>query len=405
MRQSDPIIAPCAPAAPRSAMPGSITMLSVAGGFVAANGHFSQPLLPVMAHSFGVTPAMMGALPAITQFGLAVGLLTVIPLYDMFERRRAIVAVLLLLAAAGMAHALSSSLGMLWTSAFFVGLGCCAAQLMTPYAALLALPGREGEASSRVLSGVLAGVLLSRIVAGVVEPLVGWRSLYAASALCILIVAVIVARHGVASRNEHAIGYRPLMASLLHMAATMPRLRRHAINGALTFGALMVFWGTYATHVRVAYGFGPLETGLIGVVGVAGAVAATFAGRLVDGGRFRQTQIAAALLMMAGYVLMALPHGDVLLLCAGVLLIDLAGGLSHAANQSSAMRLAPEARGRINSIYMVAYFLGGSISVSVGSLLYLLAGWAAICLYGGALALILFMLEYASPVGSSDDRG
>ncbi len=104
---------------PVAAMPGKISMLAVAGGFVAANGHFSQPLLPVIARSFDVSPAVMGALPAITQLGLAVGLLTLLPLYDMFERRRAIVATLLLLAGACLAHALSPSLILLWISAFF----------------------------------------------------------------------------------------------------------------------------------------------------------------------------------------------------------------------------------------------------------------------------------------------
>jgi predicted MFS family arabinose efflux permease len=383
-------------------MPGKITMLAVAGGIVAANSHFSQPLLPIMAQSFGQSPAVMSALPAITQLGLAVGLLALVPLYDLLERRRAIALTLLLLAVACLLQALSSSLIFLWMSAFLVGLGCCAAQLMTPYAALLAPAGREGEASSRVLAGVLAGILLSRIVAGAMELLVGWRVLYALSALCAVMVAVTVARFGVTSRNPEAIGYRALMASLARMAVSRPRLRRHALNGAMTFGALMAFWGTYAMHVKLAYGLGPFATGLIGVVGVGGAMGATFAGKLVDGGRFRQTQMLAGLLMLAGFGAMAMPLGGIAMLCAGVFLIDLAGGLSHAANQSSALRLAPEARGRINSIYMVSYFVGGAISASLGSLLYLAAGWIGICVYGGALASGLLLLELLSPAGARD---
>jgi predicted MFS family arabinose efflux permease len=192
------------------------------------------------------------------------------------------------------------------------------------------------------------------------------------------------------------------MASLARMAVSRPRLRRHALNGAMTFGALMAFWGTYAMHVKLAYGLGPFATGLIGVVGVGGAMGATFAGKLVDGGRFRQTQMLAGLLMLAGFGAMAMPLGGIAMLCAGVFLIDLAGGLSHAANQSSALRLAPEARGRINSIYMVSYFVGGAISASLGSLLYLAAGWIGICVYGGALASGLLLLELLSPAGARD---
>ncbi|WP_375194332.1 MFS transporter [Sphingobium sp.] len=392
-------------AAGKRRLPGVINLLAIAGGFVAANSHFSQPLLPSIGASFGQSPALMGALPAITQLGLAVGLLAVLPLYDLFERRRAIVATLLLLAVAAAIHALSPTLGFLWISAFFVGLGCCAAQLMTPYAALLAPPGREGEASSRVLSGVLVGVLLSRMVAGAVEQLAGWRMLYGGSSVCLLLVAAVVARRGVISRNREAMSYGMLMASLGRMIVTMPRLRRHAMNGAITFGMLMAFWGTYAMHVQSAYGLGPLATGLIGIVGIAGATGASFAGRLVDGGRFRQTQLLAGWLMLVGFGLMALPLRNLPLLCLAVLLIDLAGGLSHAANQSSAFRLAPEARGRINSVYMVAYFLGGALSVSLSSLLYLAAGWSAICLYAMALALILQAFELLRPAQRLEARG
>src|SRR3546814_2155058 len=131
-----------------------------------------------------------------SQFGLAIGLFTVVPLYDLFERRRMIVATLLLLAAAAAAHSLATDLPLLWATAFLIGLGCCSAQLMTPYAALLAPPGREGRASSLVLSGILTGVLLSRVVAGFVEQPIGWRYLYGGAAGCTALLALAVAGSG-----------------------------------------------------------------------------------------------------------------------------------------------------------------------------------------------------------------
>jgi predicted MFS family arabinose efflux permease len=381
------------------AMDARIGLLAVAGGFVAANSHFNQPLLPAIADSFGVPAAVMGTLPAVTQLGLAIGLLTIVPLYDLLERRRAIVATLLLLAFAAAAHSLATSLPLLWATAFLIGLGCCSAQLMTPYAALLAPPGREGRASSLVLSGILVGVLLSRVVAGMVEQYIGWRYLYAGSSICIVVVAFVIARAGTASLNPAATSYPALMRSMKAMVAAMPRLRRHATNGAMTFGALMLFWGTYAGHVQTTFSFGSLETGLIGLLGVTGAAAASLAGRWVDGGRFRQAQIVAAVLMLIGYACLWLGAAALPLFCVGVLLIDIAGGLSHAGNQSSAFRLDPRARGRVNSIYMVAYFLGGSVSVSIGTLAYLIGGWSAICALGIILALGLLTMEWLKPVG------
>lgn len=383
-------------------MDARIGLLAVAGGFVAANGHFNQPLLPAIARSFGEPAAVMGALPAITQLGLAIGLLTILPLYDLFERRRMIVANLLLLAIAAAAHSLATNLPLLWVTAFLVGLGCCSAQLMTPYAALLAPPGREGRASSLVLSGILVGVLLSRAVAGMVEQYVGWRYLYAGSSICILIVAFVIARAGTVSLNPAATSYPMLMRSMKSMIATMPRLRRHATNGAMTFGALMLFWGTYAGHVQAEFSFGSLETGLIGLVGVAGAAGASLAGRWVDGGRFRQAQLVAAILMIVGYALLWLGAAALPLFCVGVLLIDVAGGLSHAGNQSAAFRLSPGARGRVNSIYMVAYFLGGAVCVSIGTLAYLAGGWSAICALGIVMALGLLAMEWLKPAADLD---
>lgn len=385
-------------AGPSGSLGPRIGLLTVAGGFVAANGHFSQPLLPVMARDFGVSASAMGVLPAVTQLGLAVGLLTVLPLYDLFERRRTIVVTLLLLSIAAAVQATSSSLVALWMTAFFVGLGCCAAQLMTPYAALIAPRGREGEASSRVLSGVLVGVLLSRVIAGAAEQYVGWRYLYAGSSLCILVIAVVIARAGTPSMPAQRIGYAALMRSMARLVRTMPRLRRHALNGAMTMGALMAFWATYATHLLVQFGLGPLQTGLVGLVGVAGATGASLAGGLVDKGRYRQTQIVAGCIMLAGFLLLWLSAASLIVFCVGVLLIDVAGGLSHAANQSSAFALDRDSRGRINSVYMVGYFTGGALSVSIGTALYAAFGWAVVCAYAALLAIGLLAAELIRPV-------
>lgn len=386
------------------ALGARIAMLAVAGGFVAANGHFSQPLLPVIAKDFGVPAATMGVLPGITQLGLAIGLLTVVPLYDLMERRRTIVAVLILLATASALQSVSQSVVALWATAFFIGLGCCAAQLMTPYAALLAPKGREGQASSQVLSGVLVGVLLSRVIAGVAEQYADWRYLYAASSVCILLIALVLAKTSPASAPAQRTSYGALMRSMASLVRTMPRLRRHALNGALTFGALMAFWATYAGHLLAQFDMNPLQTGLVGLVGVAGAAGASMAGRWVDLGRFRHTQLVAALLMLAGYALLWQSHASVAIFCVGVLLIDAAGGLSHAANQSSAFALDPAARGRVNSVYMVSYFMGGAISVSIGTLLFATWGWSAVCGYAAVLAMLLLAMELVRPVATLPRR-
>jgi predicted MFS family arabinose efflux permease len=386
-------------AAERGTLPAAVFVMAIAGGLAAANAHYSQPLLPVIATSLSVSATGIGWLPAVTQLGLVAGLLTILPLSDMLERRRMVILMFALLAVAALANGLAPGFATLLPAAFALGIGCVVAQFMTPFAALLAPAGREGEASSLVLSGVLGGVLLSRLGAGAIETVAGWRTVYLGSAVVMAATAVLLARLLPKSVPAEPVRYGALLRSSLAIARSNPRLRRHALNGALGFAAVMAFWATYAHHLAVQWHMGAGIAGLFGLVGVAGALAAARAGRFVDRGGFRSACLASAALMVAGCAAVWIGTTSLVALLFGVLLIDAAAGLGHAANQSSAFRLDPRIRGRINSVYMTAYFLGGSAGTLAGTALYAAAGWPGVAGFGLAAGAAIGIAELARPIG------
>jgi predicted MFS family arabinose efflux permease len=382
----------------QSGVPHIVRLLAVAGGLSAANIHYSQPLLPNIATTLGVPVDRIGFLPATTQIGFAVGILAVLPLADIVERRRLISMMLVLSAFALALQAASPTPALAFLGALLVGLFGVTPQLMTPFAAVLAPKGREGAAVGMVLSGILGGVLVSKVVAGGVTAGVGWRAIYAAASVLMLALAGLLYVLLPESRPTHRPSYRQVLLSSFQLAREEPQLRRHTLYGGLTFASFMTFWSTYAIELKEVFGYGAGIAGLFGLVGMAGAVAASVAGRQIDQGRFRFICTGAAALMIAGFALLGLGAGSVALIVVGVLLMDFGAGLSHSANQSSAFALRPDARGRVNSVYMSGYFLGGAIGTSIATLCYASGGWQATCLFGAICPAVMLVAERLNPV-------
>ena len=383
-------------------IPAVIRLMAVAGGLAAANIHYSQPLLPSIAASLGVPIDRIGFLPATTQIGFAIGILIVLPLADMLERRRLIVTMLVLIAAALAFQAAAPTAGIAFAAALLVGLFGVTPQLMTPFSALIAPKGREGAAVGMVLSGILGGVLVSKLLVGFVTAGVGWRALYWGASVAMLILAAVLSRYLPMSRPSPRPRYADLVGSTLRIAAEEPALRRHALYGGLTFASFMAFWSTYAIELKEVFGYGPAVAGLFGAVGLAGSVAASVAGRQIDKGKFGLVCMTAAALMIAGFLILILGAASVVGIVIGVLLMDFGAGLSHSANQSAAFSLRPDARGRINSVYMSGYFIGGAVGTSLATLAYAAGGWPLTCMFGAACAGLMLALEVFAPV--SDRR-
>jgi predicted MFS family arabinose efflux permease len=381
-----------------AAMPREIYVMVAAAGLGAANLHYSQPLLPTIANTFGVDVATIGLLPALTQLGFALGIFLILPLADLLERRRLILTLLIIVALSLLLHAVAWTPGILLAAGFLVGLAGVVPQLLTPFASLLAAPGRAGAAVGLVLSGILTGVLLSKVLAGVVTGGLGWRDLYLAAAIAMLGLAVVLRIILPQSRAEQRLTYIALMATTVRLTKSSRRLRRHALNGGLTFAMFMTFWGTYAIELQERFGYGPTIAGFFGAAGLMGAMGASFAGRLIDRGQFRQTLMLSVALMIAGFCLLLFSSASIVFMVIGLLMLDAGAGFSHAANQTEAFKLDPTARGRINGIYMTGYFLGGAIGTSIATYLVTSAGWWAVCTFGLTCGALMLLMEMVRPL-------
>jgi predicted MFS family arabinose efflux permease len=360
--------------------------MALSAGLIGANLHYSQPLIPVIALSLGAGAHATGYLPALSQVGFAIGLLVLIPLGDLLERRRLVTTTVWLVIGALLLMALAPNLPVLMGAAFLVGLFSVAPQLLSPFAADLAPPGREGQASGLVISGILFGVLLSKILAGVVAATAGWRWLYAAAALVLVLLAVVLARALPVSRPVSPPGYGALMGSLGELVVRHPRLRLHALLGAASSALFMTFWSTYAVHLAERFGYGPFLTGLFGIAGLVGSLLAPLAGRAIDQGRFTGTVLIALGAVVTAFVVLLAGGGHPVAIAAGAVLLDAGVGVSHAANQAAALRLDPARRSRVNSVYMFGYFTGGAIGTAVAGIVSGHWGWAGVCTGGLVIA-------------------
>ncbi len=377
-----------------------VLLLAVAGGLVVANLYYNQPLLAGIARDLGVTDARVAPVATLTQVGYALGLFAVVPLADVAERRRLLVLLVLGAAAALAAAALAPTAGALAAASLAVGVLSVAPQVIVPIAADLAAPGERGRVVGTVMSGLLVGILGARVASGALGARFGWRPVFWAAAGAMVGLAVVLRARLPASRTEsrpgeRALSYRELLASLPAVARRWGALRESALFGGLAFASFSVFWTTLPFHLADLPGhYGSGEAGAFGLVGIVGALAASFVGRINDRGDPRRTVGAGLLVTLGAWVTLAAFGRSLAGLVGGVLLLDLGVQGAHVSNQARIFALDEASRGRINAVYMVAYFAGGALGSAVGAAAWARAGWTGVAIAGAAftaLALAVFL--------------
>jgi predicted MFS family arabinose efflux permease len=357
--------------------------MAVACAISVGNLYYCQPLLSDMGASLGVGARQIGYLPMWTQAGTAVGMFAFVPLGDMLPRRSLIVAMSLAIALAASLMALAPGIALVNLAGFAIGLTTIVPHLVLPFAAKLAPAERRGHVVGIVLGGLLIGILLARVVSGYVGDIFGWRAMYWAAAGSMLALAAMLRFTLPVDTPDLNLRYRQLVASIWHLARTEPVLREAAITGGMLFGAFSTFWTTLVFFLATPpYHFGARTAGLFGLVGAGGALIAPWAGRLADrrGPAFAVT--AAIVTTMASWFLFAAAGSRFLGLIAGVVILDLGVQAGHVANQTRIYALIPEARSRLNTVYMVSYFVGGALGSALGAYAWTRAGWRGVCVAG-----------------------
>jgi predicted MFS family arabinose efflux permease len=360
-----------------------VWLLAVAAGMAVANLYYIQPLLVDIAHSFSVQESLVGIAATVTQLGYAAGLLLIVPLGDALERRRLIVTMLVAVTIALVATAFSPSVPWLAFASFAIGVTTIIAQIIIPLAASLAAPGERGRVVGTVMSGVLIGILLARTVSGFIGAQFGWRAMYWIAAGLMLLLALLL-RITLPKNQPHThLSYLQLLRSLGELIRQEPVIREVSLLGAMAFGAFSVFWSTLAFFLSTPpYHYGSEVVGLFGLVGVAGALSASFVGRLSDRFNVRVLTGGAIGITLLAFVVFWLFGHSLWGLIIGVILLDLGVQSTQVSNQTRVYGLNAEASNRLNTIYMVSYFIGGSLGTALGTYGWSVAHWNGVCFVG-----------------------
>jgi predicted MFS family arabinose efflux permease len=242
---------------------------------------------------------------------------------------------------------------------------------------------------ARIMTGLLLGILLARTVSGLVAEVAGWRSVYWLSAGLMVVFAAVLWRALPTEGPRPRMRYGSLVASSLRLLVDEPVLRRRAWHGACAFACFSVLWTTIAFLLSGdPYHYSSALIGLFGLVGAAGILAANLAGKLADADRSTASTLVAGVLLIGSFGLLWFGRTSLAALIAGIVVLDVGTQGMQITNQAIIYALRPDARSRINSAYMVCYFVGGAVGSVTAGVLFAADGWSGVCLLGAGFGLL-----------------
>lgn len=367
--------------------------MSISAGLIVANLYYNQPLLHLISLTFGVTEAAVSNIALSTQLGYAFGLLFINPLGDKLSNHTILKFDFIVMIIALIAAGLSQTLFALIVSSFFIGFTSAVPQLFVPMAAQMSDEKGRGRAIGIVMSGLLIGILGSRIISGFIGEEFGWRVMYYAATILMVVLFVILKWKLPKLEPNYNGSYGHLMASLWHYFKTEPSLRLAALRGALAFAGLSAFWTTLVFLMEDSFGYGSTITGAFGIFGIAGALGATIVGKMNDKISKNKLILFSTILLIISWIVFLVSGESIIGLILGVILVDLGLQALHITNQNIIFSKNPEARNRVNTIYMVGFFIGGALGTTLGAMAWQHYGWAGVSWLGIILSVLILLVH------------
>ncbi|MCW2255948.1 putative MFS family arabinose efflux permease [Providencia alcalifaciens] len=368
---------------------GLVILMAIATGLIVASNYYAQPLLETIASQFNLTTNMAGFIVTAAQLGYAAGLLFLVPLGDLFERKRLILIMTSLSALGLLITALSSNVWQILLGTALTGLFSVVAQVLIPMAASLAKPNQRGKSVGIIMSGLLLGILLARTVSGAVAMVGGWRAIYWVAFGLLILLLIVLTRKLPRYHQKADLNYFQLLFSIGRLFCTTPVLAVRALLGALSFANFALLWTAMAFLLASPpFNYSEGTIGLFGLVGAAGALMASQAGQLVDQGKGKRVTTLGLILLLISWIPIGFAKDSLIAFIIGVLILDIAVQAIHVTNQSTLYRILPEARNRLTAGYMTSYFIGGALGSLLSGYAYEKAGWEGVAILGGILCII-----------------
>ncbi|WP_461788320.1 MFS transporter [Pedobacter sp.] len=371
-----------------------VILMAFCTGLIVANIYYCQPLVILIAKDFKLSESDAGSITFLTQAGYAIGLFLLVPLGDMFEKKKQILFTTALAIVALIIAGFSKSFFLLELASVLIGACSIVPQLILPLTASLSNDENRGANIGIVMSGLLVGILASRAVSGVIGDLLGWRAVFLiAAAICTLLIFLMAIRF---PKNLPTFkgSYRELMSSMFGYIKTQPVLREASLINFFAFIVIMGFWTTMVLYLaNPPHQFSTYQIGLFGIAGAAGALAAPLVGKLSGGTNPRKNLMIGFILELISVALFYFTSHNVFLFVVGIILIDIGQQAIHVTNQTRIYTLVPEARNRLNTIFMSVSFVGAACGSALGLWLWAAGGWTIFCA-GITAIIILNMLIY-----------
>jgi predicted MFS family arabinose efflux permease len=369
----------------------NVLFMAVATGLIVANLYYCQPLIVLIADEFKIPHADAGTIAYLTQAGYAIGLFFMVPLGDKLERKSQILYTTFATVIALIIAATAQSYLILEIASLLIGITSIVPQLILPLAAALSAPENRGKVVGTIMSGLLVGILLSRTLSGFIGEVLGWRAMFwIAAALCLLLF-FIIKKQFPTNKPVFKGSYWDLIRSLFTLIKEQPLLREATLINVFSFAQFGAFWTTMVLFLSASpFNFNSATIGLFGIVGASGALAAPLVGKLGDKGSSRVAVGYGCLLLALSFVVFYFATSSVAVVICGIVLIDIGMQGVHISNQTRVYSILPEARNRMNTVFMSFSFLGTAAGSAIGLFLWQLGGWHAVCLGGVGLSAASF---------------
>jgi predicted MFS family arabinose efflux permease len=393
------------PSAPATASRAKIVMMAIIAGAVITNIYCTQPILPLIAAGLRVGLTTVDFVAGSALLGFSTGLALLLPLGDRFDRRKLVLAQIALAFAFAVAAAIAPGIWALIAASFGLGIVSCVPQQLVPFAAVMSLPSERGRSVGTVVSGIMVGILLGRTIAGVVGAAYGWRAVYGLEAVFMVpvwLAAASLLPRGVPSTN---LSYGRLLASLWPLVRDHRPIRESMMIQALLWACFNAFWVNLAALLASGpWHLGSAWAGGFGIIGAAGALAASLGGRVSDRRGSRVVIGASIGIVTLAYVLLCGANTSLTFLVIGVIVLDIGVQAGLVSNQTRAFAVDPKAQGRINSLYMTATFFGGALGTMVSGWLMSRFAWTGIVAFGIVLGLIASAIHWIGAPRSTKGR-
>jgi predicted MFS family arabinose efflux permease len=377
------------PIPPAFASRGKILMMAIIAGAVITNIYCTQPILPLIAAGLRVNVTTVDLVAAAALLGFSSGLALLLPLGDRIDRRKLVLIQIALAFVFGIAAAVAPGIWALVAASFGLGIVSCVPQQLVPFAAVMSMPSERGRNVGTVVSGIMVGILVGRTIAGVIGAAYGWRAVYGAEAAFMVpvwIAAAALLPRGVPSTD---LSYGRLLASLWPLARDNRPIRESMLIQALLWACFNAFWVNLAALLASGpWHLGSAWAGGFGIIGAAGAFAASLGGNATDRVGFRKVIGASIGIVTLSYLLLSGAANSLTLLIVGVIVLDIGVQAGLVSNQTRAFAVDPKAQGRINSLYMTATFFGGAVGATISGWLMTRYGWSGIVVFGIALGIL-----------------